>query len=134
MAVNNPTTVKATGQPPIGGAVTLAAGANVTLTQTGSQISIASSGGGGSATVTQATVTLLTPAKGSHSVVVTDATVLATSKIMLSLAGQPPSAVNESDDIDLLDMMGVPAIGSFTFNARFLNPISGPLLINYMVG
>jgi hypothetical protein len=133
VAVVNPTTVKATGQPPIGGAVTLAAGTNVTLTQTGSQISIAAAGGG-SATVTQTTVTLATPANRSQSVVVTDATVTAASKIMLSLAGQPPTAVNEWDDIDLLDMMALPASGQFTFLARFLNPISGPLKINYMVG
>ena len=65
---------------------------------------------------------------------VVDASVAATSKIMLSLAGVAPSAVNEWDDIDLLDMMAVPATGQFTFKARFLNPISGPLLLNYLVG
>lgn len=47
MAVNNPTTVKATGQPPIAGQVILAAGTNITLTQTANQISIAAAAGGG---------------------------------------------------------------------------------------
>lgn len=44
--MNNPTTVHVTGQPPLAGPITLAAGTNVTLTQTGQQISVAASGGG----------------------------------------------------------------------------------------
>jgi hypothetical protein len=48
MAVNNPTTINATGSSPLAGNVTLAAGSNVTLTQTGQQIQIAASGGGSS--------------------------------------------------------------------------------------
>ena len=82
----------------------------------------------------QTNITLPAPARQSHSVVVVDASVAATSKVLLSLAGVPPSAVNEWDDIDLLDMMAIPATGQFTFSARFLNPISGPLLVNYLVG
>jgi hypothetical protein len=91
-------------------------------------------GGGGSATVTQVTVNLPPPAKRSHAVVVTDATVSGTSKIVLSLAGAPPSAVHEIEDIEMLSIGGLPAAGSFTFQAGFANPISGPILINYMVG
>jgi len=90
--------------------------------------------GGGGGSVKQVTVTLTAPAMQSQSIVVSDATVTAASKIMLSLAGAGPTAVNEWDDIDLLDMMALPASGQFTFLARFLNPISGPLLINYTVG
>lgn len=84
-------------------------------------------------TAKQTNITLPAPARQSHSVVVVDTSVAATSKIMLSLAGVPPSAVNEWDDIDLLDMLAIPAVGYFTFLARFLNPISGPLLVNYLV-
>ena len=45
MPIFIPTTVNATGQPPIAGNVVLAAGTNVTLTQTGNKISIAAAGG-----------------------------------------------------------------------------------------
>jgi len=109
-------------------------GAGVVAAVAGSIATVTIAGGGGSATVTQTTITLPAPANRSHSVNVTDAAVTGASKIMLSLAGQPPTAVNESDDIDMLDMMGVPGTGLFTFQARFLHPISGPLLVNYMVG
>ncbi len=45
--IHNPTTINASAQPPLAGNVVLAAGTNVTLTQTGNQISIAAAGGAG---------------------------------------------------------------------------------------
>lgn len=89
---------------------------------------------GSSVAVKQIVVTLPAPASSTQIVTVTDAAVIPTSKIMLSLAGVPPSAVNEADDIDLIDMVAVSGSGNFTFKARFLNPISGPLTINYILG
>lgn len=109
----------------VGAAVVAAvAGSVATITVTG----------GGAATVTQASVTLPSPAKRNHAVVVTDAAVNGASKIMLSLAGAPVTAQNEAEDIEMLSMGALPAAGSFTFQAGFHNPISGPVLINYMVG
>jgi len=110
------------------------AGAGVTASGINPTLVTIPGGGGGSATVTQVTVNLPSPAKRSHTVVVTDATVNGTSKIVLSLAGAPPSAVHEIEDIEMLSIGGLPATGNFTFQAGFANPISGPILINYMVG
>ena len=90
---------------------------------------------GGSATITQTTVTLPAPAKQNHrGITVTDAGISGSSKIMLSLAGVAETAVNSSDTIDMLDMKGVPGAGSFEFQASFKDPISGPLTVNYMFG
>ena len=89
---------------------------------------------GGPTTVTQVTVTLPTPANNRHSVVVTDAAVTAASKIMLTLANTAATAVNEIEDIQLSTMGALPAVGSFKFLADFKNPISGPILVNYILG
>jgi hypothetical protein len=95
---------------------------------------IAALSGGGSAVVKQVSVTLPSPARKSHSVSVTDATVTGASKIVLALAGTDPSAVNEIEDIEMFSMGAVPGAGSFLFKAGFNSPISGPILLNYMVG
>lgn len=47
MPIFNPTTLRKSGSSPIAGDVQLVQGANVTLTQSGNQITIASTGGGG---------------------------------------------------------------------------------------
>jgi hypothetical protein len=92
-------------------------------------------GGGGSATVTQVEVTCPYPAKYSHvGIIVTDAAVSPTSKIVLSLAGVAETKANSSDTVDMLDMKAVPGTGQFEFQASFMNPFGGPLTINYMVG
>jgi len=90
--------------------------------------------GAGSATVTQATVTLPSPAKYDHRVVVTDAAVSGTSKLMVSLAGVSETSVNTPETAGALVLAGLPAAGSFTFIGTFQQPISGPLDINYMIG
>jgi hypothetical protein len=91
-------------------------------------------GGGGSATITQATITCPYPAKLSHRVTVTDGTVTGTSKLMLTLAGVAETQANSSDTVDMLDLKAVPAAGSFEVQASFLSPFAGALVLNYLVG
>jgi hypothetical protein len=109
-------------------------GTPVTASRAGNTVTVNVTGGGGSATVTQVVVTLPTPANKRHAVDVTDATVNASSKLILSLAQTAPTVVNEIEDIQLLTMGALPGAGKFTFLADFLNPISGPITLNYMVG
>ena len=108
-------------------------GAGVTASGAGT-IVVNVPGGAGSATVTQATVTLPSPAKYDHRVVVTDAAVSGTSKLMVSLAGVSETSVNTPETAGALVLAGLPAAGSFTFIGTFQQPISGPLDINYMIG
>lgn len=117
-------------------APSLSSSALIELASLDADIASIGSGGGSSSSsvaIKQTVVALTTPASSTQIVTVTDVTVKPTSKIMLSLAGVPPSAANEADDIDLIDMVAVPGSGNFLFKARFLNPISGPLTVNYLV-
>ena len=88
--------------------------------------------GGGGASVTQVTVT--SPYSSMKlSQTVTDATVTATSKILLSLAGVANTVTTADDDIDLLGLLAVPGTGTFLLQASFLTPFGGHLTVNYLV-
>jgi len=93
-----------------------------------------SGGGGGSFAMTQATVTLPSPAKQDHLVVVTDAAVTGSSKILVTLAGVDETNVNTPETATAFVLAGIPAAGSFTFIGAFAQPISGPLVIHYALG
>lgn len=88
--------------------------------------------GGGGATITTA-VLALPYASCRQSVVVTDAVVTPSSKIVLSLGPMLDTDVNADDDIDLLSLQAIAGTGSFTARLNFLTPIGGNLSINYMV-
>jgi hypothetical protein len=109
-------------------------GAAVTATRATNTVTVNVTGGGGAATVTQVIVVLPAPANKRHAVIVTDATVNASSKLILSLGQTAATVVNEIEDIQMLSMGAQPGAGVFTFLADFLNPISGPITLNYMVG
>ena len=90
--------------------------------------------GASSFSATKVSVTLPFPAKHSHEVTVTDASVTALSDIVLSLAGVAETAENSSDTIDVLGLMAFAAAGSFKLQASFMTPIAGTLSINYALG
>lgn len=90
-----------------------------------------SAGGGG--TITQKIVVLPFPAKRSHSVTgIVDATMAATDKILVTLAGVPETQENAGDALELLSISAVPGAGVFELRANFLNPVAGAVVINYM--
>jgi hypothetical protein len=87
--------------------------------------------GSGSFSITQATVTLPYPASRLQQVVVTDASVASTDKIIVMSAGVAETQTNANDSADVLNMMALPATGSFTLQVNSLTPMAGPLVINY---
>ena len=87
--------------------------------------------GSGSFSITQATVTLPYPASRLQQVVVTDAGVASTDKIIVMSAGVAETQTNANDGTDILTMMAFPATGSFTLQVNSLTPMAGPLVINY---
>ena len=87
--------------------------------------------GSGSFSITQATVTLPYPASRLQQVVVTDAGVASTDKIIVMSAGVAETQTNANDGTDILTMMAFPATGSFTLQVNSLTPVAGPLVINY---
>lgn len=107
-------------------------GAGVTVTDAGGKTVVTISGGSGTFSITQATVILPFPANREHSVVVTDAAVTGTSKILVTLAGVPETQDNSV--VDLLSLSAVPETGQFTLRATFNHPHAGPLVINYSLG
>ena len=103
--------------------------------QAGDTISstIAPGTGGGGVVITAVSVAL--PYSSNRQVVVvTDATVTATSKIICSLGSMLDTDVNGDDDVDLLAISTVPASGSFQVRMNFLTPIGGLLKLNYITG
>jgi hypothetical protein len=89
-------------------------------------------GGGGSFTATKVTVTLPAPAKRNHrGITVTDAAVTATDKVDVWLHGVAETNVNTIETAECCGLGAVAAAGQFEFQADFLQPISGPLVIDY---
>jgi hypothetical protein len=108
-------------------------GAGVTVTDAGGKTVVTIPGGAGGS-VTQAVVSLPYPAQRMHRVVVTDAAVGPTSKIIVVLAGVSDTQANAGDAVDLLSLQAFPGTGNFELQANFLVPHAGPLTINYMIG
>lgn len=105
---------------------------------TGSQGSAGSNGSNGSnganAVLKQAVVMLPYPANKQYRVVVSDAGVGSSSKLMVSLAGLADTAVNVGDDIDILSLTAVAQAAKFEMQASFLVPHAGPFTVNYTIG
>jgi hypothetical protein len=62
---------------------------------------------------------------------VIDAAMIATDKILVSLAGVAETQANASDSVDPLAMQALAKAGSFDFQVSFLTPAAGPLVVNY---
>lgn len=107
-------------------------GAGVTASISGATATVNIPGGGGGGSATAATITS-TVVSTRLEATVTDASVSATSKIMLSLASMPDTDQTADDDLDIRGMYAIPGTGSFVFRASFNTPFVGPLKINYMV-
>jgi hypothetical protein len=96
---------------------------------TGSQAG--TSGGGGSATISQALVTLPYSRGGLTVANVVNVGVSASSKIIVNLAGTDE---NEADDIDDWVVTATPQAGSIDFNIYCPGPFGGSVAINCMIG
>lgn len=98
------------------GDVTLSQGANVTLTQTGQDIAIASSGGGGGGTATTVEVDLGSTPVWQGKFTITDAAITGTSKVLCWQAPGPYTGKGTRADeaeMDPLEIIAVePASGS----------------------
>lgn len=90
-------------------------------------------GGGGGATITAATLTV-PPSSGYAEVVLVDAAVTATSKIIAGFA----ATGDEENDIesiadDMMQLFAVPEAGQVRFILTGIGPFVGPYKINYQV-
>jgi hypothetical protein len=116
------------------GDVTLSAGANVTLTQTGQNIAIAATGGGGgSFAATRVVATAAFPAKHVQVVNIVDAAVDATKKVLPWVAGIANGQPDGGDLVDLETIHAVAKAGSFDLEMTFATPWAGSLTIDYAV-
>lgn len=118
--------------------LTLAAGANVTITTTPGTdtVTIAAAAGGtppSGAGVVTAGAGILNMGVYEASSVIVDAIVTAASRISLFLAPSLDTDENDPELLDIASMVAVPATGSFTAKLAFLNPVTGPVKIQYMV-
>lgn len=89
-------------------------------------------GGGGSVSLTAATLALGSTAKTEHRITVTDAAVSPSSKIQIA-EGSVADADENASEMDPLSYRAIPASGSFTVVVSSPNPILGALKINYLV-
>lgn len=88
-------------------------------------------GAGGSATITQALITLPYSMGGLTTVNVVNAGVSAVSKIISELVA---TVENEADDIDDWEITATPLAGSVDFNVFCPAPFGGQVSVNYMIG
>ena len=116
----------------------LAAGANVTITPAGSgatrTFSIAAAGGGGGGSALSGSAVLNVPGPAGRlewAETFTAAGVLPASRIVLSLAGEPDSAENDPELLDVLSLWGAPGTGEITIGATFGANVSGPVTVNW---
>ena len=117
-------------------------GSGVTCTRSGATGTMTISGGSGTFSVTQVEIDFDTCGLGTHvakvacEATVTDASITASSKILVSQAGDAPTG-KESDDneMDPLSCSAQPASGSFTLRCIPLRgPTHGKFKINYAAG
>ena len=138
MPVRNDTVVHISGSPPIGGNVVLVQGANVTLTQSGSNITVAAAAGGsGTFTITQTAVNFGTTPTWGTVFTITDGAVNATSKVIVVHSGNAATSKSEDEnEMDYLLMNAAVSIsGQFTLRAVAIpGPVVGTYTINYALG
>jgi hypothetical protein len=89
--------------------------------------------GTGTVAVTKITQNL-TYASKTQSITITDALIVPTSKIMISLGTGLDTDTNSDDMIDIIALSTVPQTGSFLARMNFLTPIGGPFTLNYIIG
>lgn len=89
-------------------------------------------GGGGGATATRVVVALPTPDRVSHTVTVVDATVTATSKVLVWLSGLIDSDPNSNME-DSIVLKAFAGSGSFLAQIESRLPIGGNISIDYVV-
>lgn len=135
MPISNPTTIHKSGSPNLYGDVTLSAGTNVTLTQTGNTIQIAASGGAGASwTEVEIDFGATTP-KYDALFTITDASVNTSSKIIVLPSGKTATGrVSGDAQWDNLLLAASPGTGNFTLYAlAFPGPVKGKRVIQYTV-
>lgn len=124
-------TLRKTGDVQLSGDVTLSQGTNVTLTQSGNDISIAASGG--SSTITEATVTFSTSQyQDVLTTSIADAAVTGTSKIIayVSRAG----AGRDADEMEMEQFTtAVTSVGTGTFDVSIVNNSTGGAESTYIL-
>lgn len=69
-----------------------------------------------------------------HRETISDASVSASSKIVLSLAGSTDGDENDAEMLDLYGMSAIPADGNITVVMSFKEKTSGPIKLNYSIG
>lgn len=135
MPIHNPTSVHKSGSAALFGDITLSQGTNVTLTQTGNDISIAASGGaGGSATEVEVDFGSGVPAYEA-SFTITDGSVSGSSKIVVSQSGNvATSRVGNDAEWDSVIYAALAGTGQFTLYARALpGPLVGKRKLFYSI-
>lgn len=116
--------ISATGEPQLTGDVTLSAGANVTLTQVGQDIEIASTGSGGSGTVTSVSVVSANGLAGSVATATTTPAVTLSTTITGLLKGNGTAISAATPGTDY-----VTPTGSETLTNKTINGASNTLTI-----
>lgn len=127
MPVNNPTTIEVSGQPQLGGNVTLQQAGTVTLSQSGQTITISASGGGGGASWTEGEVDFGTTPRRDQQFTITDASISSSSKVIVIESGKIATGRVASGDAqwDSVSFAALPASGTATVYAT-ANP--GPVV------
>jgi hypothetical protein len=97
------------------------------LSMAGTTLNAAAGGGG---TITQVTATLPYPAQRSNVINIIDATMAATDKILVTLAGVADTQAN-AGFIEVLYLAAVAKAGSFDLVIETRVPEGGPVVINY---
>jgi len=126
MPVVNPTTLEVSGQPQLGGNITLQQAGSVTLSQVGQTITISASGGAG-ASWTEAEVDFGTKPRRDLTFTLTDASISSTSKVIIVESGKIATGRVASGDAawDSVSFSALPGTGSAQVYAT-ANP--GPIV------
>jgi hypothetical protein len=133
MGVQIATTVRKSGSSPLVGDVQLVEGTNITLTQSGQNITVAASGG--SSTWTEAEIDFGTSPERIKTFTVTDAAVSGTSKVMVVPSGTvATSRVGNDAEWDSIIYTALAGTGNFTLTAMAVpGPVKGARTFFYQV-
>jgi hypothetical protein len=95
---------------------------------------VVSGGGGGSITVTRATITVPANLRSEYSAVVADALASGTSKVNARLVLNTALDQNGHDELQNVNVYAVPSAGSITFTLTHeRGPFVGPFYVDYFL-
>jgi hypothetical protein len=117
------------------GKINIVAGANMTVTQNSTNVTLAASGGGGGAAWTEVELDFGSSPVWNKQFTITDASIGATSKVIVVPSGNAPTGLQSDElEMDLIGYGAKAAAGSATvYAAAVTGPVTGKRKVFYSV-